>query len=51
MSNLIEYCETGFDHDKDPLTMNLKYINRDINLSFFSRNRKVNKDSSMSVLG
>ncbi len=51
MSNLIEYCESGIDHDVDPLMMNLKYINRDINLSFFSRNRKVNNDSSMSVLG
>ena len=51
MSNLIEYCERGNDHDKDPLIMNLKYIKRDINLSFFSRNRIINKDSSMTVLG
>ena len=51
MSNLIEYCERGNDHDKDPLIMNLKYIKRDINLSFFSRNRKINIDSSMTVLG
>ncbi len=51
MSNLIEYCESGNDHDKTPLIMHLMHIKRDINLSFFSRNRKINKDSSMSVLG
>ncbi len=51
MSNLIEYCENGNDHDSNPLDLNLKHIKRKINLSFFSRNREVNKDSSMSVLG
>ena len=51
MSDLIEYCENGKDHDKIPLLMNLKNINKEINLSFFSRNRNINTDSSMSVLG
>ena len=51
MSKLVEYCENGNDHDKKPLNINLKYINKDINLKFFSRNRKINKESSMSVLG
>mgnify|MGYP001036327511 CR=1 FL=1 len=51
MSDLIEYCENGKDHDKTPLLMNLKNINKEINLGFFSRNRKINTDSSMSVLG
>ena len=51
MSDLIEYCENGKDHDKTPLLMNLKNINKEINLSFFSRNRNINTDSSMSVLG
>ena len=51
MSELIEYCERGNDHDKEPLSINLKYINKDINLNFYSRNRKINQESSMSVLG
>ena len=51
MSELIEYCENGNNHDTEPLTINLKYINKDINLKFYSRNRKINEESSMSVLG
>ena len=51
MSELIEYCENGNDHDKTPLSVNLKHINTSISLAFYSRNRKINKESSMSVLG
>ena len=51
MSELVEYCESGNDHDNKPLSINLKYINKDINLKFYSRNREINKESSMSVLG
>ena len=51
MSELIEACESGRDHDKDPIQFHLKYINRAVNLGFYSRNRKVNTESSMSVLG
>ena len=51
MSELIEYCEKGNDHDKEPLSINLKYINKDINLKFYSRKREINQESSMSVLG
>ena len=51
MANLIEACEDGHNHDKDPLRINLKYINREIDLGFYSRNRVINTESSMSVLG
>ena len=51
MSNLIESVEDGLDHDYQPLQLNLRYINRKINMGFYSRNRKVNQESSMSVLG
>ena len=51
MSELIEACEDGCDHDKNPVSINLKHINRDINLGFYSRNRQINPESSMSVLG
>ena len=37
MSELIEYCENGNNHDTEPLTINLKYINKDINLKFYSK--------------
>jgi len=51
MSDLIEYCEKGSDHDTDPLQYKMKYINHTLDIGFFSRNRKINKDSSFSVLG
>lgn len=51
MSALINACEAGQDHDKDPVSYHLEYLKRDINLGFYSRNREINRDSSFSVLG
>lgn len=51
MAKLIRECEEGRDHDRDPVSFRLKNLNRDIDLGFYSRNREVNPDSSMSVLG
>ena len=51
MTELILNCEDGHDHDADPLTFHLDYINRDISLKFYSRLREINRDSSFSVLG
>jgi sarcosine oxidase subunit beta len=51
MAELILKCEDGHDHDTDPLTFHLDYINRDIDLKFYSRLREINQDSSFSVLG
>ena len=51
MSELIQYCEAGNDHDTAPLQYKMKYINRTLNIGFFSRNREINKDSSFSVIG
>ena len=51
MSNLIEKCENGHNHDKEPVKLKLQYINREVNVGFYSRNRVINKESSMSVLG
>ena len=39
MSELIESCENGNDHDQSPLSIKLKHINREISLNFYSRNR------------
>ena len=51
MARLIEYCEAGNDHDTEPLQFELPYIKRQIDVSFYSRKRQINKDSSFSVLG
>ena len=51
MAILIEKCENGHDHDKDPIKLEASNINREINVGFYSRNRTINKESSMSVLG
>lgn len=51
MARLIEYCEGGGDHDRDPLRFELPYISRTIDVGFYSRKREVNQDSSFSVLG
>jgi len=51
MSELIQHCENGKDHDAEPLQYRMKYINHTLNIGFFSRNREINKDSSFSVIG
>lgn len=51
MANLIEACEAGHDHDKDPVRFTMGYINRECNIGFFSRLREINRNSSFSVIG
>ena len=51
MAELIEAVEGGRDHDADPLTIPGRYTGLELNIGFFSRNREVNADSSMSVHG
>ncbi len=51
MAALIGYCESGNDHDVKPLQFHLPYIDRDIDVGFYSRKRKINPESSFSVLG
>lgn len=51
MAELIEACEAGHDHDRDPVTVTAPYTGVTLNLGFYSRNREVNQDSSFSVLG
>ena len=51
MASLIEACENGHDHDRDPLTFRLEHVGCDISLGAFSRNREINQDSSFSVIG
>ena len=51
MTELIQYCENGNDHDTDPYQYKMKYIDHTLNIGFFSRNREINADSSFSVIG
>lgn len=51
MAALIDYCEAGNDHDATPLQFTLPYIQRDIDVGFYSRKRPINAQSSFSVLG
>lgn len=51
MTAIIEACEAGHDHDADPLPFHLDYIDKDISLGAFSRRRKINENSSFSVIG
>ena len=51
MAELIDACEKGRDHDKDPLQFYLKYTRHQLNVGFYSRNREINTDSSFSVIG
>ena len=51
MAELIIECESGRDHDTDPVTFHLRYTGRTVSLGFYSRRREINSDSSFSVLG
>jgi len=51
MAELIDACEKGLDHDKEPFQFKLPHLGRTINVGFFSRNREINEDSSFSVNG
>ena len=51
MSELIEACEKGLDHDRAPYPFRLKHIGRTFNVGYYSRLREINPDSSFTVIG
>ena len=51
MTSLIQFCESGNDHDVSPLQFTLPYIGHDVDVGFYSRKRKINTESSFSVIG
>ena len=51
MAELVEACESGHDHDSDPVQFHLDHLDADISIGAFSRNREINQDSSFSVIG
>ena len=50
MAELISVCETGHDHDTEPVTFFLPGLKRTIDLGFFSRNRATHSMTSGTVL-
>ena len=51
MAELIDRCEHGHDHDREPVVVKQRYTGLDLNLGFFSRNREINTQSSFTVSG
>jgi sarcosine oxidase, subunit beta len=51
MAELIDACEKGHDHDHDPVQVKMPYTGIVLNAGFYSRNRKINPNSSFSVNG
>ncbi len=48
---IIEACESGRDHDADPVHVHLPRSGVEVDLSTFSRGRAVTADSSFTVMG
>jgi glycine/D-amino acid oxidase-like deaminating enzyme len=51
LSEIINACENGHDHDRNPVEVKLRNIDFTLNTGIFSRNRDVIEGSSFSVLG
>ena len=51
MAELIDACENGREHDKDPVQVKTVYTGLTLNMSFYSRKREINPNSSFSVNG
>ena len=51
MAELVDKVEAGRDHDADPVSVPLPCTRRECDLGFFSRRRRPNRASSMSVIG
>ena len=51
MAELISQVESGYDHDAAPLKFTLPHLGITIDMGVFHRKRKINRDSSFSVIG
>ena len=51
MAALIEFCESGSDHDAQPMRYRLEHLDHEIDMATFSRLREINQNSTFSVLG
>ena len=51
MSELIDRCEKGQDHDQNPVIFKARYTGLNLDMSFYSWRREINAESSFSVNG
>jgi glycine/D-amino acid oxidase-like deaminating enzyme len=51
MAALVEFVESGHDHDRDPLRFVAERTGNTINLGAFSRRRPFNANSTGTVMG
>ena len=51
MAELIQACENGHDHDREPVTIKGKYTGHVLDAGFYSRLRGIHRESSFSVVG
>lgn len=51
MAELIDKVEKGYDHDAAPIKFKLPHLGLTIDMAAFHRNRKINRNSSFSVIG
>jgi sarcosine oxidase subunit beta len=51
LAELIDKVEQGYDHDAVPLKFKLPHLGLTIDMGAFHRNRKINRNSSFSVIG
>ncbi|UCF91375.1 MAG: FAD-binding oxidoreductase [Desulfobacterales bacterium] len=51
MARLIHACQSGHDHDQEPVKIQCRYTGLTLNAGFYSRRRAINPESSFSVLG
>lgn len=51
LAELVAACESGHDHDNDPVQVKLERTGFVADLGHYSRRRQVNRDSSFSVMG
>ncbi|MDP6331179.1 MAG: FAD-dependent oxidoreductase [SAR324 cluster bacterium] len=51
MAELVDACENGREHDKDPVQVKTVYTGLTLNMGFYSRKREINPNSSFSVNG
>ena len=51
MAELIDQVEKGYDHDASRMKFKLPHLGLAIDMGAFHRNRRINRDSSFSVIG
>ncbi|MFJ5032019.1 hypothetical protein ACIQB5_28715 [Streptomyces sp. NPDC088560] len=51
LTAIIDACESGRDHDTEPVRLTLPRTGLAVDLAHYSRRRRINRDSSFSVMG